>query len=266
MDAAMDYKNIIYEKENWVGKIIINRPELLNAIDYLSIAELKDVLSHVEKDPQIRVIIITGAGEKSFIVGADRSEIEKHSQNENEAKAFEAYCRETLNLIENLGKPSICAINGYAFGLGLQLAIACTFRIASSSAKFGLPEINIGFFPSMGATQRLTRLIGEARATEMILTGESIDGEEAFRIGLVNKQVSPRELTDHVNKLAEKLAEKSPVAMRLAMDAIRHEKIMSIENGLAYEALLSDMCLRTEDAKEGMSAFVEKRKPIFKGK
>lgn len=259
-------KNIISEKKNLIGKIVINRPEVLNAIDYRSILELKDILLHTEKDPQIRVIIITGAGEKSFIVGADQNEIKRHYQNEKEGEKFVRCCRETLNLLENLGKPSICAVNGYAFGLGLQLALACTFRIMSSNAKLGLPEINMGFFPSMGATQRLTRLIGEAKATEMILTGESIGGEEAFRIGLANKTVSPSELMDHVEKFAAELAEKSPVAIKLAMDAIKHEKILSVEEGLAYEAKMSDICLKTEDAKEGMAAFTEKRKPIFKGR
>ena len=262
----MDYKNIIYETKDLVGKGVINRPQVLNAIDYRTIVELKDLLSNIQKDSQIRVVVITGAGEKSFIVGADQGELKKHGHNTKEAEEFVRYCRETLSLLENLGKPSVCAINGYAFGLGLQLALACTFRIVSTHAKFGLPEINIGFFPSMGATQRLTRLVGEAKATEMILIGEPIDAEEAFRIGLVHKRVSSSELMEHSEKLAENLAGKSPVAMRLAMDAIKHEKTMSIEDGLNYEAKLSDICLESEDAKEGMLALIEKRKPVYKGK
>jgi len=247
----MDYKNIIFEKRGPVGKIIINRPEVLNAVDTPTIAELKNLLSQIERDPQIKVIIFTGAGEKSFIVGADKNEINKRGQNVEEAEKFESCGRETINRIENLGKPTICAINGYAFGLGLQLALACTFRIVSSNAKLGLPEINFGFFPSMGATQRLTRLIGEAKATEMILTGESIDGEEAFKIGLANKKVPLNELGDYVEKFAEKLAEKNPTVMKLAMDAIKHEKGTSMEDGLAYEARLSEICFKTREVKEG---------------
>ena len=262
----MQNKNIIFEKKNNVSKMIINRPDLLNAVDYRTIVEMKDLLLQIEKDPHTRVIIITGAGEKSFIVGADKNEIKMYFQDEEKAKDFEEYCRDTFSLIEDLGKPTLCAINGYAFGLGLQLALACTFRIVSEQAKLRLPEINLGFFPSMGATQRLTRLIGEARSTEMILTGESINGEEAYRIGLANRVVSSDELMECVDKFADKLSEKSPMTVRLAMDAIRHEKTMSIEDGLAYEAKLSDICLDTEDSKEGMLASIEKRKPIFKGK
>jgi enoyl-CoA hydratase len=246
----MNYKNIIYEKKGPIGRIIINRPEVLNAVNYQTIHELKDLISQIEKDPQVRVIILTGSGEKSFIVGADKREINKRSENVKEAEKFEACCRETFNLIEDLGKPTICAINGYAFGLGLQLALACTFRIISSNAKLGLPEINFGFFPSMGATQRLTRLIGEAKATEMILTGESIDGEEAYRIGLANKMASPNELGAYVEKLAEKLAEKKPTVMKLAMEAIKHEKGTSMEDGLAYEAKLSEICFKSKETKE----------------
>jgi enoyl-CoA hydratase len=246
----MNYKNIIYERRNSIVKIIINRPEVLNAVDSQTIVELKDALLQVEKDPQIRVIIFTGSGEKSFIVGADKKEINKRSENVEGAEKFEACCREAFNLIENLGKPTICAINGYAFGLGLQLALACTFRIVSSNAKLGLPEINFGFFPAMGATQRLTRLIGEPKATEMILTGESIDGEEAYRIGLANKRVTPNELGGYVGKLGEKLAEKSPRVMKLAMEAIKHEKGTSMEDGLAYEAKLSEMCFKSRKTKE----------------
>jgi enoyl-CoA hydratase len=240
----MAYKNILYEEGAGVAKITFNRPEVLNAVDMATVAELRDLLSQVERDPQIRVILFTGSGEKSFIVGADKEEIKKRGK---EAESFETACRETLNLIENMGKPTICAINGYAFGLGLQVALACTFRIVSSNAKMGLPEVNFGFFPSMGATQRLTRLIGEAKAMEMILTGESIDGKEAFRIGLAHKEVSPDGLGDNAEKLAEKLAGKSPVAIKLAMEAIKYEKGASMEEGLAYEAKLSELCFKSRD-------------------
>lgn len=242
----MPYNCILYEERNAVGKIIFNRPETLNAVDMAMITELKALLSRIEKDLQVRVILFTGSGEKSFIVGADKEEIKKRGE---EAECFEAACRETFNLIANMGKPTICAINGYAFGLGLQLALACTFRIVSSNARMGLPEVHLGFFPSMGATQRLTRLIGEAKAMEMILTGEPIDAKEAFRIGLAHKEVPPDSLGDDVERFAEKLAGNNPVAMKLAIEAIRHEKGTSIEEGLAYEAKLSELCLKTCDTK-----------------
>ncbi len=250
LDSVIEYKNILYGKRDGIGKITINRPEVLNAVDYPTIVELKDLLSKIKNDQEVRVIIITGSGEKSFIVGADRNEIGKRDQNEEEAERFENTCRETFNLLENLGRPSISAINGYCFGLGLQLALACTFRILSSNAKLGLPEINFGFFPSMGGTQRLTRLIGEAKAMEMILTGDSIDGEEAYRIGLANKILPQNEVEDYVERFAERLAEKNPDVMRLAIDAIRHEKGTSMKEGLAYEAKLSELCFKNKVVKE----------------
>lgn len=263
----MIYNRLIYETGGeHVIKVTINRPNVLNAIDHPSIVELKGALSEIAADPDIRVVIITGSGEKSFIVGADQQEIKLHAEDQERGKVFEDSCRDALNLIEALGKPSVCAINGYAFGLGLQLALACTFRIASSNARFGLPEINMGFFPSMGATQRLTRLVGEAKAMEMILIGEPVDAEEAYRIGLVSRVIPFAELSGFVESFAEKLAEKSPIAVRLAIDAMKNGKIMSLQDGLAYEARLSEECLKSEDAREGMLAFVQKRKPNFKGR
>jgi len=262
----MEYKNLVYEVKGHIAKIVIHRPEVLNAVDYPTILELKDALSQIEKDPQIRVLMITGSGEKSFIVGADREEIRIQREDEERARKFEDACRETFNLIEDLGKPSVCAMNGFAFGLGLQLSLACTFRIISDNAKLGLPEINLGFFPSMGATQRLTRLIGEVKATEMILTGEPIDAAEAYRIGLVNKKVSSAELGSHAETLAGKLAEKSPITVKLAMEAIKRGRRATGESGLAFEAMLSDLCLKTEDAREGILALNEKRKPDFRGR
>jgi len=236
LENKMDYKNLILEEKRHITKIVFNRPEVLNAVDYQTIVELKDILSKIKNDPEIRVIIITGSGEKSFIVGADKNEIGKRDQNKEEAERFENTCRETFSILENLGKPSICSINGYAFGLGLQLALACTFRFISSNAKLGLPEINFGFFPSMGATQRLTRLIGEAKAMELILTGDTIGG--------VSKILSLDEMEDYVEKFAQRLAEKDPDVMKLAIDAIRYEKGRSMEEGLAYEAKLSEICFK----------------------
>lgn len=262
----MPWKNLIYEEKGHIGKIIIHRPEVLNAVDYPTIRELREVLSQIEKNPNIRVMILMGSGDKSFVVGADRNEIKNQWEDENRAIEFEVCCRETFNLIENLGKPSICVMKGYAFGLGLQLSLACTFRIVSDHAKLGLPEMNLGFFPSMGAAQRLTRLIGEAKATEMILTGEPMDGEEAYRIGLVNKKVSSAELEDYAETLASKLAERNPAIVKLAMEAIKRERRVSEEDGSAFETMLSAFCLRTRDAEKGKGAFSEKGEQDLKVK
>jgi enoyl-CoA hydratase len=263
--TLMDLQHLIYEKESLIGKITVNRPQVLNAFNSQTIVELKHLLSQIENDSQVRVVIITGAGEKAFVVGADREELKRQQESEEDARTFETCCRETFTFLENLGKPSIGSINGYAFGLGLQLTLACTLRIISENAKLGLPEINLGFFPSMGATQRLTRLIGEAKTSEMILTGEPIDAEEAYRIGLVNKKVPPSELTSITQILARKLAEKSPMAVKLALEAIKHGRRAAGESGFVFEGMLSELCLRTEGAKEGLLANQEKRKPNFKG-
>ncbi len=258
-----DYNNLIYgKKKNHVAQLTIHRPHVLNAVDYALILELKKAVSGISADPEVRVVIITGAGEKSFIVGADQNELKLHGNDPERARAFEDCCRETLNLIDQLGKLSIAAVNGYAFGFGLQLALACTFRFVSSKARLGLPEINMGFFPSMGATQRLTRLIGEAKTIEMIVTGDPIDADEAYRVGLVNRIVSPAELGPVVEDFASKLAEKNPIAVGYAIDAIRHEKVMSLEDGLAYEARLSEECLKSDDAKKAMAAFGKPKKGV----
>ena len=258
-----DYNNLIYEKKSdHVVKLTIQRPHVLNAIDYASIVELKKAVFEIAAAPEVRVVIITGSGEKAFIVGADQNELRLHLNDRERARAFEDCCRETFNLIDQLGKLSIAAVNGYAFGLGLQLALACTFRIVSFEARLGLPEINMGFFPSMGATQRLTRLIGEAKAIEMIVTGEPVDANEAYRVGLANRIVSSFELGPVVEDFALKLVEKSPVAVGYAIDAIRHEKVMALKEGLAYEARLSEECLKSEDAKKGMAAFGEAKKGV----
>jgi enoyl-CoA hydratase/carnithine racemase len=265
MSAAVS--NLLYEeKSEHLGQVTINRPAVLNAMDYASMVELKALMVQIKERAIVRALIITGAGEKSFVAGADKEEIKLHAEDEERGRAFEEISRETFNLIDGLYRPTICGINGYAFGLGVQLALACTFRIASANARFALPEINMGFFPSMGATQRLTRLIGEAKTLELILAGETIDATEAHRIGLVHRVVPQAEFRTAVDRFARDLSERSPVAVRLGMDAIRQGKAMSLAEGLLYEAKLSEECLKSEDNKEGRRAFTEKRKPQFKGR
>ncbi len=267
MSGAKAYTNFLYEKTGeHLAQVMINRPSVLNAVDYNSLVELKSLLSDIKADPEIRTVVITGAGEKSFIAGADKEEIKLHAEDETRGRAFEEIAREAFLLIENLGKPTVCGINGYAFGLGVQLALACTFRISAANARFGLPEINMGFFPSMGATQRLTRLIGEAKTLEMVLGGETIDAAEAHRIGLVHRVAPQAEFRTVLGRFASDLSERSPLAVGLAMDAIRRGKTMSLADGLLYEAELSEQCLKSEDSKEGRRAFAEKRKPQFKGR
>jgi enoyl-CoA hydratase len=240
----MEYKNISFDTSGSVAKIIISRPQKLNAVDYSTILEFKHALLQTAKDPSVRVLTITGSGEKSFVVGADKKELEIASQDRDRAINFETVCREAFSFLANMEIPTVCAINGYAFGLGLQLALACTFRIISSNAKLGLPEIGLGFFPSLGATQRLTRVVGESKASEMILTGEPIDAEEAHRLGLVNRKVPPSDLFEFTKRFAEKLAEKRPLAVKLALAAIKKGREMEVSEGLSYEAHLADICMR----------------------
>ena len=240
--AGKNYKNIIVEIfNNHIALVTINRPALLNAVDSATIAELKEALLKIENDPDVRVLVITGSGGKAFVVGADLKEMKSFEGQPEKERAFEESGRQVLNLIYDLGKPSVCAINGHALGLGLQMALACTFRIASPTAKFGLPEIKMGFMPSMGATQRLTRLVGEAKAHEMVLIGDAIDAAEALRIGLVNTVVPEGKLSAFVDRFAERLAEKDTAVMKAAMAAIKKEKTMSMQDGLKYEAELSDL-------------------------
>jgi enoyl-CoA hydratase len=241
----MVHTNISYEmKGSRIAKIIVNRPNVLNAIDYPTAIELKEILLDISNNPNIRIVEITGEGEKSFIVGADKQELEIIIKDEERAKAFEHVAREAINLLDALPIPVVCAINGHALGMGMQVALACTFRVVSSNARFGLPEINMGFFPSMGATQRLTRLVGEAKATEIILGGEIIDATEALRIGLVHNVIPQPEFRGFVEQFNRRLADKNSIAVRLAMDAIRRGKEMSLADGLEYEVTLSEKCLK----------------------
>lgn len=241
--GSVDYVSLLHEKTGQgVAKVVINRPKVLNAIDYPTLVELRDVMTEIARDPDSRIVIITGSGDKAFCVGADRNELKRHQGDTDRARVYEEAGRAVCNLIYDLGKPTLCAINGYAFGLGLQIALACTFRIIASGVQMGLPEINMGFFPSMGATQRLPRLIGESKAIEMITTGEPIDAAEAHRLGLANRVVPPGELNETAEAFAVAVAQKNPSAVALAIDAIRHEKTLSLEQGLAYEARLSKAC------------------------
>ena len=261
----MDYKHIVYDKEGELAIITFNRPEVRNALNYLAIDETLEAARKAEADEAIRVLIFTGAGDKAFISGADIGEL----QQRNTLPALEERSerrRVLANVLETMAKPTVAAINGFAVGTGLEIAMACTLRVAADTAKFGLPEINVGIMPGNGGTQRLPRLVGKGRAMEMILTGELIDAAEACRIGLVNQVVPLTELIDHTKQIARKLATKSALALKIAKDAINTGLDLSLTEGIRYEQKSFAILCGSEDKREGVAAFLEKRKPIFQGR
>jgi len=258
----MEYQNILFEMKDKIALVTINRPDKLNALNNKTLAELKDCFSALRNKDDADAVIVTGAGEKAFVAGADISELNKLSA--VEGKIFSERGQEVFNLIEKLGKPVIAAVNGFALGGGCELALACHIRIASEKAKFGQPEVNLGIIPGYGGTQRLTRLINSGRAAELILTGDLIDAREALRIGLVNKVYSGEELLSKSYELAEKISSKGRIAVQMALRSIVScDDITDIE-GQNLESSLFALCCGTEDFKEGTSAFLEKRKPLFK--
>lgn len=260
----MNYQNINLELKGAVSIVTINRPDKLNALNLLTMEELRQVFSWLKTNDSVSVVILTGMGEKSFVAGADISEL--NSLNMLEGKAFAESGQSIFNLIENLDKPVIAAVNGFALGGGCELALACHIRLASENAKFGQPEVNLGIIPGYGGTQRLTRLVNSGRAAEMILTGDIIKADEALRIGLVNHVYPQNELMDKAMEMAEKIASKAFHAVRLALKSINIADEISSKEGQAYEAAMFAMCCGTEDFKEGTKAFLEKRKPEFKNK
>lgn len=261
----MALKNLMFTKEDRVGIITVNRPEKRNALDLFTRQEIRQVLNEVERDQDIRVLIITGAGDKAFISGADIKDFVNFTPL-NMYEYVSTLGQQLYNDIERLDIPVIAMINGYCLGGGCELAIACDIRIASEQAKFGQPEILLGFIPGGGATQRLSRLIGSGWAKILIYSGEMIDAKEAERIGLVDRIVPHGELEKIVMELAKKISEKSPIAIRMAKKAINASVESPQAMGLAYEAMVEGLCFTTEDHKEGINAFLEKRRPNFTGK
>jgi enoyl-CoA hydratase len=260
----MDYRNILFEVKNKIAFLTINRPDKLNALNNETLNELNSCFDSINNNNEINVVILTGAGEKAFVAGADISELNK--LNEKTGKIFTDFGQSVFNKIENLNKPVIAAVNGFALGGGCELAMACHIRLASEKAKFGQPEVNLGIIPGYGGTQRLARLINTGRAAELILIGDIIDANEAQRIGLVNKVYKPEELITKAVELAEKISTKGQIAIELSLKAIVSTNNLSKTDGLKFEAELFGKCCSTEDFKEGTSAFLEKRKPEFKKK
>ena len=260
----MKYKSLLYSKEEGIGIVTVNRPESLNALNGEVYTELYKLFQEIEDDQDVRAVILTGSGEKAFVAGADIAEMQPQSS--VEIRSFIDKGRRASDRIYTLSKPVIAAINGFALGGGCELAMCCDLRVASENAKFGQPEINLGAIPGAGGTQRLSRLIGMTKAKELIYTGNAIDANTAFTMGLVNKVVPPESLMAEAKELARKLLSKSSIALALAKKAITSGANMNLPSGLDLEAECFALSFATEDQKEGMSAFLQKRKPEFKGK
>ncbi len=260
----MSYKKLLVEKKAGIGWITFNRPEFLNALDAEARRELIDALNEMETDSEVRVVAITGAGEKAFSAGADVRMFVDITP--TQAKEYVGLAKAATRKIETLTKPVIAAVNGYAFGGGLEIALACDMVVATRNAIFGQTEINVGLIPGAGGTQRLPRILGIRKAKELILTGEVLDAEQALRLGLVNQIVDSSHLVEAVEAIAQKLKEKSSLILRFAKEAVNKSMESNLEAGLDYESELFSLCFSTEDQKEGVKAFLEKRPPIFKGR
>jgi enoyl-CoA hydratase len=257
----MAYENLLYERKDRIGTITVNRPERLNALNVRTIQELAAVLSEAAEDQGVRVLIVTGAGDKAFVAGADIKELAEMTPVSGRETALRGQA--VFQKLETLGKPSIAAINGFALGGGCELALACSIRLASRTAKLGQPEVKLGIIPGYGGTQRLARLCGKGVAHELCLTGEMVSAEEAQRIGLVNHVYEPAELLPAATALARKIAANGRFAVGLAMEAIARGADMPQEEGMAFEAALFGTCCATAEMREGTRAFLEKRAARF---
>lgn len=261
----MSYSHIVFEAgEDGIATVTVNRPDKLNALSGAVILELRDAFERIASAVETRAAIVTGAGEKAFIAGADISELEKLSP--SEARDFAVRGQRAFRLLETSGKPSVAAVNGYALGGGLELAMACTVRFASENARLGQPEVKLGIVPGYGGTQRLPRLVGRGRALEMLLSGDPINAGEAHRIGLVNAVVPQGELLAYSRAWLAKVLINGPLAVALAMEAVDAGLYTGLEEGLRLEAAAFGLTAATEDRREGTRAFLEKRRPVFAGK
>jgi enoyl-CoA hydratase/carnithine racemase len=261
--AAPTLANVLYEKRNGIAYVTLNRPKVLNALNTPTWRDLRTAFEEARDDDTVRGVILTGTGDKAFIAGADISELAQ-------AGAFQAeessrFGQGVLELIENLGKPVIAAINGFALGGGCETAMACTMRIAVEHAKFGQPEVKLGLVPGGGGTQRLPRLVGKGRALQLILSGEMIGAQEAYRIGLVNEVVSAANLMARAETILKQISANAPIAIKFALEATNKGLDTSQSEGLALEASYFGICAATDDKREGTSAFLEKRTPQFHG-
>jgi len=260
----MTYENILLEKKSSIAYVTVNRPKVLNALNSATLEELRAAFTDIKADREIRVAIFTGAGEKAFIAGADINELAQRDA--VTGKEYAARGQSVLDLIENLGKPVIACINGFALGGGCEIALACTMRLASDNAKLGQPEVKLGIIPGYGGSQRLPRLIGKGLANQVLLTGEMMTAQEALRIGLVNEVTAPAELIPRAEAIAAKIIANAPLAVQYTLEAVNRGMEMPLAEGLYLETALFGVACATEDKKEGTTAFLEKRPAQFKGK
>jgi enoyl-CoA hydratase len=264
LTEALNLANVLYEKKAAIAYVTVNRPKVLNALNTPTWADLRIAFEHARDDAAVRGVILTGAGNKAFIAGADIAELAHLSA--VEAEQSSRFGQQVLDLVENLGKPVIAAVNGFALGGGCETAMACSIRIAVESAKFGQPEVSLGLLPGGGGTQRLPRLVGKGRALQLILSGEMINAQEAYRIGLVNEVVPDNDLISRAEVILTRIAANAPIAVKFALDAANKGMETSQSEGLLLEASYFGLCAATEDKKEGTSAFLEKRAPSFQGR
>ena len=262
--AALTLENVLYEKKGPIAYVTLNRPKVLNALNQRTWQDLRAAFEDARDDEDVRGVILTGAGDKAFIAGADISELAQVSA--VQAERSSTYGQEVLNLVENLGKPVVAAINGFALGGGCETAMACTIRLATESARFGQPEVKLGVPPGGGGTQRLPRLVGKGRALQLILSGEMISAQEAYRIGLVNEVVPAADLIPRAEAILKQIFANAPLAVRYSLEAVNKGLETSQTEGLALEASFFGLCAGTEDKQEGTQAFLQKRAPQFQGR
>ena len=257
-------ENVLYEKKGPIAYVTLNRPKVLNALNQRTWQDLRAAFEDARDDPDVRGAILTGAGDKAFIAGADIGELSRVTA--VEAEESSTFGQGVLNLIENLGKPVVAAINGFALGGGCETAMACTIRLATESARFGQPEVKLGLLPGGGGTQRLPRLVGKGRALQLILSGEMISAQEAYRIGLVNEVVPAADLIPRAEAILKQIFANAPLAVRYSLEAVNKGLETSQTEGLALEASFFGLCSGTEDKQEGTQAFLQKRAPQFHGR
>jgi enoyl-CoA hydratase/carnithine racemase len=256
--------NILYETKGSIAYVTLNRPKVLNALSQGAWADLKTAFEQARDDAAVLGVILTGAGDKAFIAGEDISELAQATSVDAEKSSRSGQA--VLDLIENLGKPVVAAVNGFALGGGCETAIACTIRVAAEHARFGQPEVKLGIPPGAGGTQRLPRLVGKGRALQLILSGEMISAQEAYRIGLVNEVVPPGELIPRCEAILKQILANAPLAVRFALEAVNKGMETSLAAGLVLEASVFAICAGTDDKREGTAAFLEKRAPRFQGR
>jgi enoyl-CoA hydratase/carnithine racemase len=261
--AVLDLANVVYEKKSGIAYVTVNRPKVLNALNTPTWKDLQTAFEDARDDVTVRGVILTGAGNKAFIAGADIGELAQATG--VKAEQSSRFGQEVLDLIENLGKPVIAAVNGFALGGGCETAMACTVRLAVDTARFGQPEVTLGLLPGGGGTQRLPRLVGKGRALQLILSADMITAQEAYRIGLVNEVLPAADLITRAEAILSKIAANAPIAVKLALEAVNKGMETSQSEGLLLEAAYFGLCAATEDKKEGTSAFLEKRVPQFHG-